>query len=138
MLRPFSDGHFVSCMRAGLCRVCCELSPALFLVDVYRRCKKLISDRQIPLPASIKDGTALFRESYPGADVQVMAELDTRGIIFDGGLVDREPSFTAHHPTSPISKCIFDPTPCLEDNFMLWPRKPTLAQQAFMKFYFFF
>jgi hypothetical protein len=53
--------------------------------------KKLISDRQILLPANIKDSTELFREPHPGADVQVMAEVDTRGVIFDGGLVDGKP-----------------------------------------------
>jgi hypothetical protein len=47
---------------------------------------------RIPIPPKVKDGTELFRHQHPGSDVQVAAEIASRGIIFDGGIVDSKPA----------------------------------------------
>lgn len=48
-------------------------------------------DRHIPMPDNVKDGTELFRESHPGTDVKVIAEVDISTIVFDGGTFDGKP-----------------------------------------------
>lgn len=43
------------------------------------------------VPSNVKDGTELFREPHPGAGVEVGAEVALGTVMFDGGLLDRQP-----------------------------------------------
>jgi hypothetical protein len=59
-------------------------------IQLYSVPAELGFNKMINVPAGVKDGTELFRERYPGPDVQVGAEVAMSEIVFDGGLLDQK------------------------------------------------
>jgi hypothetical protein len=74
-----------------LLNFCAAYPVAIMMYNVRPLNTKLLEQIRIAIPPKVKDGTELFRERHPGSDVQVHAEIASRGVIFDGGIVDTKP-----------------------------------------------